>query len=65
MRILVAPDKFKGTAAAQTVAESIRTALGDDHELLIQPLADGEKEQLRHLEDQIAPTLSQVLLIAQ
>ena len=41
MRILVAPDKFKGTASAQTVAESIRTALGDDHEILIQPIADG------------------------
>ena len=41
MRILVAPDKFKGTASAQNVAESIRTALADDHEILIQPLADG------------------------
>ena len=41
MRILVAPDKFKGTASAQTVAEAIRAALSDDHEVITQPLADG------------------------
>ena len=41
MRILVAPDKFKGTASAQIVAESIRTALGDDDKVTLQPLADG------------------------
>ena len=50
MRILVAPDKFKGTASAQTVAESIRTALGDDHEILIQPLADGGEGTIEALE---------------
>ncbi|MBG01154.1 MAG: glycerate kinase [Acidimicrobiaceae bacterium] len=41
MRILVAPDKFKGTASAQVVAESIRTALGNDDTVYLQPLADG------------------------
>ena len=41
MRILVAPDKFKGTATAQAVCESIAIALNSDHDIAIQPLADG------------------------
>ncbi len=41
MRILVAPDKFKGTASARTVAESIQIALGNEHTVYLQPLADG------------------------
>ncbi len=41
MRILVAPDKFKGTVSAQTAAQSIRKALGNQHEVYLQPLADG------------------------
>ncbi len=41
MRILVAPDKFKGTASARTVAESIQNALGNEHTVQLQPLADG------------------------
>ena len=41
MRILVAPDKFKGTASAHIVAESISQALSSNHDILLQPLADG------------------------
>jgi glycerate kinase len=42
MRVLVAPDKFKGTATASTIAETVATAVraaGHDAEAL--PLADG------------------------
>ena len=41
MRILVAPDKFKGTATAQAVCEFIAIALNSDHDIAVQPLADG------------------------
>ena len=61
MRILVAPDKFKGTATAQAVCESIAIALNSDHDIAIQPLADGGEEQSKHLEEQIAVIWSQAL----
>jgi glycerate kinase len=42
MTILVAPDSFKGTMSAQTVAESLADGCGDAGEQAIQlPLADG------------------------
>lgn len=41
MRILIAPDKFKGTASAREVAEAMGNALGHEHTLELQPMADG------------------------
>lgn len=42
MRILVAPDKFKGTARAGVVAEAIAAVVrAAGHEAITQPLADG------------------------
>lgn len=41
MRILIAPDKFKGTASAREVADAIGNALGHEHTLELQPMADG------------------------
>ena len=41
MKVLIAPDKFKGTASATTVAEAIAEALDQSHEITLQPLADG------------------------
>ncbi len=41
MKVLIAPDKFKGTASASKVAEAIAEAIADSHEITVQPLADG------------------------
>ena len=41
MKVLIAPDKFKGTISATEVAQSIAEAIDDLHEVTIQPLADG------------------------
>lgn len=42
MRILIAPDKFKGTITASAVAEAVATAVRNlGHTAVIQPLADG------------------------
>ena len=41
MKVLIAPDKFKGTIPATEVAQSIAEAIDDSHEVIIQPLADG------------------------
>lgn len=42
MRVLIAPDKFKGTATAVEVADAIAGVLrAAGHEMSIQPLADG------------------------
>ncbi|MEM7286572.1 MAG: glycerate kinase [Actinomycetota bacterium] len=42
MRVLIAPDKFKGTATATEVADAIASVLGSaGHETVTQPLADG------------------------
>lgn len=41
MKVLIAPDKFKGTIPATEVAQSIAEAIDDLHEVTIQPLADG------------------------
>ena len=42
MRILVAPDKFKGTISAVAVAEVIAAVASDlGHIPIVQPLADG------------------------
>ena len=42
MKVLIVPDKFKGTATAREVAESIAEAVDNSsQELIIQPLADG------------------------
>ena len=42
MRILIAPDKFKGTATAAEVADAVAAVLrAAGHEVVTQPLADG------------------------
>jgi glycerate kinase len=41
MRILVAPDSFKGCLTAREVAESIARGIGRDHDVVLLPLADG------------------------
>lgn len=42
MRVVVAPDKFKGTAAATDIAQAVAQALGDDgHDVAQVPMADG------------------------
>ena len=42
MRVVVAPDKFKGTATASSLASAIGAALvGAGHEVAICPMADG------------------------
>ncbi len=42
MRVLVAPDKFKGTASGAAIAEAIAAACrAHGHEVAVQPLADG------------------------
>ena len=41
MKVLIAPDKFKGTIPATEVAQSIAEAIDNSHEVIIQPLADG------------------------
>ena len=42
MRILIAPDKFKGTATAGEVAAAIAAVVeGDGHDAVVQPMADG------------------------
>src|SRR5205085_7114621 len=44
MRILIAPDKFKGSLSAQQVAENIALGIGDiipDAQIEIAPVADG------------------------
>jgi glycerate kinase len=42
MRVLVAPDKFKGTATASTIAETVATAVrAAGHDAAALPLADG------------------------
>ena len=41
MKVLIAPDKFKGTISATEVAQSIAEAIDDSHQVIIQPLADG------------------------
>src|SRR5437667_12424480 len=44
MRILIAPDKFKGSLSARQVAENIALGIGDiipDAQIEIAPVADG------------------------
>ena len=41
MKVLIVPDKFKGTASATEVAEAIAEGIHQSHEITIQPLADG------------------------
>ena len=42
MRILIAPDKFKGTATAGEVAAAIAAVVdGEGHDAVVQPMADG------------------------
>ncbi len=42
MRIVIAPDKFKGTASAQEIADSIASVLRQaGHDVVVVPMADG------------------------
>ncbi len=50
MRVLVAPDKFKGTASADAVCAAIATAIeSSGAEAVVQPLADGGEGTLASL----------------
>ena len=42
MRVVVAPDKFKGTASASEIAKAIAGAVREaGHEAVVVPMADG------------------------
>tara|TARA_B100000029_G_scaffold283314_2_gene277178 strand:+ start:180 stop:1178 length:999 start_codon:yes stop_codon:yes gene_type:complete len=41
MKVLVVPDKFKGTATAEEVGNAIASVFSRAHEIAIQPMADG------------------------
>ncbi|MEG3586872.1 MAG: glycerate kinase, partial [Actinomycetota bacterium] len=41
MKILIVPDKFKGTATTQEVGEAIAHVLSRSHVVTTQPMADG------------------------
>lgn len=41
MKIVVAPDKFKGTLNAREVAESIASGIPEYHDVILFPMADG------------------------
>ncbi len=53
MRILIAPDSFKGSVSAREAAEAIRQGLaaasGEGHELICLPIADGGEGTLEAL----------------
>lgn len=54
MRILIAPDKFKGSAKASDIAKALSTGIkkvASHHEIVIHPLADGGDGTLDILND--------------
>ena len=46
MRLLIAPDSFKGTLSATEICEIIQQELGEDFEIMAHPLADGGEGSL-------------------
>lgn len=41
MKILIATDSYKGTLSAKEVCDTIKSAIGDEHEIIALPLSDG------------------------
>tara|TARA_R110002096_G_scaffold200639_13_gene384763 strand:- start:17380 stop:18486 length:1107 start_codon:yes stop_codon:yes gene_type:complete len=54
MRVLIAPDKFKGSMTAREAAETIQDALGHDWSATCLPIADGGEGTAEALTDALA-----------